>query len=472
MSCDERGRESGPAHVGPLDCTRGGLSVRIQLPAFVIGLGALLLVAPCAAGDLPRKAAEALTACRGVESALSRRLLCLDLQARRPAESHAGYYGALDALDSTVVRQLPRDPTRWPSRDILGLLHHAQRPKTRYEIAVTLVDVLDRRRDDPRSTLAADCDLFCFLNVGATERYYGPGRRAVGILRTSYDHLVNASLEDGRITGVLETVDGSVHELATRRDERWLSREMPGRPMSESEIVALYLANIGLALQIDGHHAVALSYFDAALELNREEFVAHVGLALALLLEAAKTDSDGALALLERAESAAKAALALEPRADGPYAVLGRVKLRSRAPASAQLYLEQAAALRPDPVHHYYLTLALAAQQKYGEAIDAAQRGRRLIGDDDDSRYGALRVEMEYLLALAYAQRAEKDRSPSDLRKAMDLFSPVAALRPDDDAVRQLGDWIDRVDHEIGPVRRELGIRRPGGTAMDASLRK
>lgn len=449
--------------------------MRFELPSFAAGLSALLLVAPCAAADLPRAAFEVLAECRGLEGTLSRRLLCLDLQARRPAESHAAYYDALDALDAAAVRQLPRDPNRWPSRDILGLLHHAKRPKAAYEIAVTLVDVLDRQRDGRRGILAADCDLFCFLNVGTTERYYGTGRRAVGILRTSHDHLVNASLEDGRITGVLETVDGSVHELRTRSDERWLSRELPARPMSESEIVALYLANIGLALQIEGHHAVALSYFDAALELNREEFVAHVGLALALLLKSDQTGGDGDAAcgaVLERAESAALAAAALEPQADGPYAVLGRIKLRCRAPASAQRYLEQAADLRPDPVHHYYLTLALAKQQKFGEAIDAAQRGKKLIGDEDDPRYDALRVEMDYLLALAYAHRALGERSESDLRKAMDLLSSVAALRPDDDAVRRLGAWIDRVDHEIGPVRRDLGIPRPSRNTMDASLRK
>lgn len=436
---------------------------------------------------VPRPASDALAECRRDRGTLTQYLLCLDLTARRADADHASYYAELEELDRAVLRRLPDDPGNRSARGILPRFHHAERKDAGYAVSVTLVDVLDRLRADSSRVLQADCDLFAVLNAGVAERYYAHGGhdRAVGILRPRQDHLMNASIEHGRLTGLLETVDGSLWTLVRGQicrpsddaRSRWacLAPSVPLRPMAEDEVVALYLANIGLAVQMEGGHAVAMSYFDAALALNREEFVAHLGRALALLIEAgdwAQGGCEASRALLAEAESSALAAAKLGPGLEGPYSLLGRIELRGCAPQRAQSYLERAIAIRSDPLDHYYLALALEAQSRHDEAIDVARAGKRRIADLRDPAYRTLDTELDYLLALTHASRAESMRSARDLRKAMDYLAAVAPSRPEEDAVLRLESWIDRIDRRIGPVRRDFGLPRGLRRGFDASLAK
>lgn len=428
------------------------------------GFGAAAALALWLGGAL-----QAAEPCRRSDGTLARYLLCLDVQARRPESAHAGYYRDLAELEAGILRQLPSNPAAKPLRALLPRLHHAAAPSTRYEVALTLVDALDARRRDPQSVLPADCDLFSFLNLGVGERFYRETSvdRRVGTVRVRYDHVVTAAVEDGAITGLLDTADGSI------RDVRGAGTL---RPMSESEVVALYLANLGLALQIEGRTSAAIEHFDRALELNPGEFVAHLGRGVALLgsvapgavdSERCTTEAGGALS---EAEQAALAALEIAPEADSPYALLGRIKLRGCAPSSAERYLEQALARRADPVHAYYLTLALEEQRKFEQAIAAARRGKRLIADAGPSRYAELGLELDYLLAVAHTSRADSLGSERELVKAMQHLSSIRGLRRVDDAELRLEAWIDRVDRRIGPVRREIGIPHSVPRTVDASL--
>ena len=462
--------------------TRGGLQMRrqpaghgaatavaLRAPALAI----LLLAAAALGAGEPRvadPAAAALASCRRADGTLARYLLCLELEARRPASSHAGYYAELEQLEDGILRRLPRRPASTGVRALLPRLHHAGAPATRYQVALTLADALDARRSDREPRLAADCDLFSFLNAGVGERYYGAAAadHGVGAVRIRHDHVVTAAVEQGRVTAVLETADGSTSGAPWPGDPAGL------RPMSEREVVALYLANVGLALEIEGRTEDALAFFDRSLSFNPAEFVAHLGRGVALLRSAGEGDRSASCAAadgrLSAAEQAARTALEIAPEADSPYGLLGRIKLRGCAPASAEQFLEQALSRRQDPVHHYYLTLALEEQRKFERAIETARRGKRLLGKEDPSRYRALRLELDYLLAVAHTFRAETLSSESDLQKAMRHLSSIRGLRPADGSEQRLEAWIDRVDRRIGPVRREFGIPHATPRTVDASL--
>jgi tetratricopeptide (TPR) repeat protein len=488
----------------------GGDAGSAALRGLVLALLAVALAAPVLHAAPPRPAGAALAACESAAGSLPRFLLCLDLEARRARETHADYERALETLLDRALDRLPDDQGRKPALALLSRLHHARQVDTRYATTVTLVDALDRMHEDPRGTLWADCDLFGLLNLGVAERYYGDGAprgQQIGLLRTRHDHVVTVSLQEGRITGLLETVDGSVAPVSGREATSFAALLRAGarapvlepdlrepaaaagpaaaevhvgspRPMTEREVVALYLADIGLALQIDGEHAAARTYFDAALTRNAGEYLAHLGRALSIvaayeagagLRAGGGAACDGPAPALDEAEAAAREASRIEPGADGPYAVLGRIALRRCDVGQAQDRLRHALALRPDPVTYYHLALAAHTRQAYDEAIDAAREGVKRL-ETGDPRQAALGTELDYLLALAHAFRAEATSSGRDLRRAMTHFAAVAAALPDDHAVARLGAWIDEIDHAIGPVEREHGWPARIRDTFDAEL--
>jgi tetratricopeptide (TPR) repeat protein len=423
-----------------------------------LAIGSLVVASdPLPAGD----------SCRREEGSLSRYLLCLELHARRPPEIHPTYYTELEDLETSLLESLPRGKAKYRV-DILNALYHAGRPDVDYRPQLTLVDALDRRRADGGRRLPADCDVFSLINAGVAERYYNAGSTPHGVIvvRTRHDHVVNAFLRGTRLVGVLETVDGTIYRgpPTAHAEHRFF------RPMSEREIVALYLANVGLALAGEGHVDRALVHIDEAVGLNPDEYVAHAGRAATLLLDAASdsgTAGGGAspwcsgpdnLHLLEQAERAAQRAMRLEPESDVLYSLLGRIKLRQCVPDQAQAYLERAVNLRDDPLDMYYLGVILHDQERFGEAISFARRGRRLIRQRADPLHRSLQVEMEFLLAHSHTQRANRRGSVKDLRRAMRFLGNVEREYPDDPRVQGLHGVIDRLDYRIGPVHREFGL--------------
>jgi tetratricopeptide (TPR) repeat protein len=420
------------------------------------------------------------SACRRDEGSLTRYLLCLELQVRRAPETHRIYYAELEEIETTVLRRLPHG--KWKGRrNILPSLYHANRPETAYLPQLTLADALDWRRGDDFRRLAADCDVFSLINAGIAERHYGeeyPLHRVV-LVRTRHDHVVNALTRESKLAGVLETEDGSFYRgnPVTREEHRFF------RPMTEREVVALYLAHVGLALMREGRDVPALGYIDESLRLNAAEFVAHAGQALTLLLAvASQPGSPGdeatpwcagpeAAIMLERAELAAREAMRLEPTADSPYSLLGKIKLHQCRAEQARDYLERAVDLRPDPLDFYYLGLILHEQGKSSEAIRLVRRGRKAIRAGRDPRYRTLQVEMEFLLAHAHTRRAGLNGSPRELRRAMRFLEAVQREFPDHPNVQGLHRVIQRLDYKIGPVRRHLGIPQSLGRALyNASL--
>ena len=449
--------------------------ILLSMPAVAL----LALADPASAQPAQVDPAEAPTACRRDAGTLTRFLLCLELGARRPPETHGAYYAELESLEAAPLAGLPSAVGKHRP-DILTSLYHAGRGSTIYLAQLTLVDALDWRRNDPQRRLAADCDILSLLNAGVAERYYGDDRSdyRVDLVRTSHDHVANLLTRTTRPVALLETVDGTILRgpLPARADGR------PIRPMTEREVAALYLAHVGLALAREGKDEAALGRLDEALRLNPGEFVAWAGRALALLLEVASAPGDAAGAapwcagpaaqpLLAWAEEAAARALAIAPEEDTPYSLLGKIKLHQCEPQQARPFLERAVELSPNPLDLYYLGLILHEQAAFRDAIRQVRRGLQLIVAGGDERYAALRHEMEFLLAHAYTERANLLGSPGQLRKAMRYLEDVEREFPDDGTVLGLRRVIEHLDHRIGPVRRDLGLPRGlGRTLYNASL--
>ncbi len=126
--------------------------------------------------------------------------------------------------------------------------------------------------------------------------------------------------------------------------------------------------------------------------------------------------------------------------------------------------------LRDDPLDLYYLGMLFHEQQRFGEAIRLARRGRKLILQQADPIHRDLQIEMEFLLAHSHAQRANRRGSVKDLRRAMRFLGAVEREYAGDPRVHGLHQLIDRLDYRIGPVHREFGlpsaVRR---TVYDAS---
>jgi len=409
------------------------------------------------------------TACRRDQGSLTRYLLCVELQTRRPPGTHQRYYAELDELETTVLRELPRGKAK-QRRDILPLLYHAKREDTVYLRRLTLIDALDWRRSDQRLRLAADCDLFSLVNVGISERYYGAehATRGVVLVRTRRDHVMTGTRRGDRLGGLLETETG----LSYRSTQAVRTDHEQFELMSEREVIALYLAHVGLALAREGRDQKALEFLDTSLRFAPSEYVAHVGKALALLLTVAtaadRTDDESrpwcaggnGLALLDAAARSAESAIRLEPSADRAYSLLGKIALHQCRPERAQFHLERAVKMRPDPVDLYYLGLIHYEQDHLDRAIRLVRRGHKLARSTHDSRYRTLELEMEFLLAHAHTRRASLDASPRDLRKAMRFVESVRREFPEDEDIENLNQVIQRLDYRIGPVRRELGIPR------------
>ena len=454
--------------------------MRRNIPISMLAAALYWTSAAVAAEPAAVELAQPGVECRRDAGTLTRYLLCLELGARRPAETHSLYYDELEELETGLLEDLPRG--RGKQRpDILPSLYHAGRGGTIYLAQLTLVDALDWRRRDPERRLAADCDILSLLNAGVAARYYGDDRPQYQVLvaRTSHDHVANLLIRATRPVSLLETVDGTILRgyLPARHDGR------PIRPMTEREVVALYVAHVGLALAREGRDEAALDNLDEALRLNPGEFVAWAGRALALLLEVAAEPGDpalgsgpwcagpAALPLLERADEAAARARARAPGEDSPYSLLGKIKLHQCEPEQARPYLERAVELSPDPLDLYYLGLILHEQESFREAIHQVRRGLQLVLAGGDPRYAALRHEMEFLLAHAYTQRANLLGSAGQLRKAMRYLEAVEREFPEDGTVLGLRRVIERLDHRIGPVRRDLGLPRLLGRSLyNASL--
>ena len=397
-------------------------------------LASLLGATPTITGEPANHAREAIAACRRDDGVLSRYLLCLDLNARRPRALHATYYTELEALDTAMLRDFPR--SKRPMR-ILSSMHHANRWATEYRGGVSLVESLDARRNGTKHVLQADCDLFSFLNVGVAEKVYGAQANPIGIVRMSHDHVVTAAFDGPAIRGLLETVTGEVIALFGGPAERRLRKEYSDlRAMTEDEILAVYLSGIGLALQFDGHDAAALTYFDEALARNDREYVAYVGRSLTLLemVDRAPTRTKAA-ALLARAETDAHRALRLEPSADGALLLVGRLRLRQGDALEAESLFARAVDLRPGPYSLYYLGAALQAQRRSDEAVRVLRRARKRVRDPKHPNYRALVAGMNSLLARAHTDLAEANASASDLRRAMTHVAAVGAEFPGNEGI-------------------------------------
>ena len=438
----------------------------------VAAVGTVLCAAP---RTLAADAQEAARACRREDGTLTRHLLCLELESRRPPETHARYYDALERLELAGLAELPRSGGK-QRPEVLPWLYHAGRGGTVYLPQLTLVDTIDWRERDPAHRLAADCDILSLLNAGVAERYYRGERagRAVDLVRTSHDHVANLATRAGRPTGVLETVDGTILRgaLLVGRDGR------PLAPMSEREVQAMYVAHVGLALAREGRDPEALAQLDEALRLAPGEYVAWAGRALALLLRVAEAPDAAAGGSprwcagpaagpwLAEAERAAARARDLAPEADAPHSLLGKIKLYQCEPAEARVHLERAVARSPDPLDLYYLGLILHEQESYRDAIRAVRRGLELVLQRDEPSYATLRYEMEFLLAHAHTARASLQGSTGQLRRALEHLAPVEREFPDDATVLGLRQVIERLERQIGPLRRELGLPHKLGRSL------
>jgi len=279
---------------------------------------------------------------------------------------------------------------------------------------------------------------------------------------------VTATRRGTRLGGLLETETGLLYRdtQAVRADQEQFDL------MSEREVIALYLAHVGLALTREGLDQKALEFLDSALRFAPSEYVAHVGKALALLLSVATAADRTAdesrpwcagangLPVLDDAARSAESAIRLEPTADSPYSLLGKIALHQCRPERARVHLERAVKMRPDPVDLYYLGLIHHDQNNLDRAIRLVRRGHKLVRGRNDPRYRSLQLEMEFLLAYAHTRRADRDASARDLRKAMRFLDSVRREFPDDEDIENLGKVMQRLDYRIGPVRRERGIPR------------
>jgi tetratricopeptide (TPR) repeat protein len=447
---------------------------RTALPALLLSL---TLLGTLAHATEPQEAPAPV--CDRTSGNLTRYLLCLELQVRRPVEQHARYYRDLERIELAVLDRLPGGGSRRRG-NIARQLYHAARPDTAFVPVQTLVDALDWRRQNRSRRLGADCDVFSLINAGISERYFGtdyPHRRVI-VVRTRHDHVVNAFRREGRLVAALETEDGTVFQ----QPPAVLVEHSYFRPMSEADVEAMYLAHVALALARDDRDRAALTFIDEALRLNPGEYVANAARALILLLAVAAapdrpTDGDpwcagpASAALLDSAAQSATEALRIDPGAVSAHSLLGKIRLHQCSPERAQPHLERAAELGGDPLDLYYLGLVLSGEASWDGAIRAVRRGRKRVRALHDRRYEPLRVEMEFLLAQAYAQRARRDASAKDLRKAMRMLDAVAREWPEDAQVLRLEQAIERLDHRLGPVRREFGIPRSLGRRLyQASL--
>ena len=451
--------------------SRSPYSAKAALVPLTLAALTLLLPSDAVAAEPPvPEAAD----CDRAAGNLTRYLLCIELQARRPAIDHPRYYADLERIELGMLDVLPGGKAR-RRRNLLPQLYHARRDDTAFVPQQTLVDALDWRRADRFRRLAADCDVFSLINAGVAERYFGrdyPTHRVL-VARTRHDHVVNAFARAGRLVGVLETEDGSTFVGAPgTRDEHSFFR-----PMSEAEVVSMYLAHVGLALAREGREQDALAFLDDALRLNPTEYVANAARALTLLLAVAVApDRQGQgqpwcagpdnAPMLESASQAALQAMRIEPTAVGPHSLLGKIRLHQCRSAQARPHLQRAVQLGGDPLDRYYLGLVLSEEAQWDETIRTVRRGRRQVRSSGDRRYRPLQLEMEFLLAQAYARRAHRDESPRDLRRALHLLDTLRRSVPGDEQVALLELAIEQLDYRLGPVRRDFGLPRALGRKL------